>query len=49
MIVIRQPAGKGDAFFVTMVALKMPPTPEEIDKIFADHEMKVVGPPVKID
>ena len=49
MIVTFQPAGKLEEFFVTMAALKTPPTPEEIAKIFADHEMNVVGPPVKID
>lgn len=49
MTVIVQPAGKLEAFFVTMSALEKVPTPEEIAKIFADNEMQVVGPPLKID
>ena len=48
MIVTLQPAGKLEEFFVTMAALKQDPTPAEIAKIFADHEMQVVGPPVKV-
>jgi hypothetical protein len=35
-------------FFVTMAALDHEPTPAEIAKIFADNEMEVVGPPLKI-
>jgi quercetin dioxygenase-like cupin family protein len=49
MMVTLQPAGKLEEFFVAMAALKTTPTPEEVAKIFAAHEMKVVGPPVKID
>jgi quercetin dioxygenase-like cupin family protein len=49
MTVIVQPAGKLEAFFVTMSALEKVPTPEEVAKIFADNEMQVVGPPLKID
>lgn len=49
MTVIMQPAGKLENFFVTMSALDHEPTPAEIAKIFADNEMKVVGPPLKIN
>lgn len=49
MTVILQPAGKLEEFFVTMAALKREPSPEEIARIFADHDMKVVGPPLKVD
>ena len=49
MSVILQPAGKLEEFFVTMAALKKEPTKELIDKIFADHEMSVVGPPLVVD
>ncbi|MBC6605442.1 cupin domain-containing protein [Hymenobacter sp. BT188] len=48
MTVTFQPAGKLEEFFVTLAALKTEPTPQEIAKIFAANEMKVVGPPLKI-
>lgn len=49
MTVILQPAGKLEEFFVTMSTLEKEPTPKEIAQIFADHEMQVVGPPLKIE
>ena len=49
MTVILQPAGKLEDFFVTMAALKKEPTPKEIAQIFMDNDMKIVGPPLKID
>ena len=49
MNVIVQPAGKLENFFVTMAALTHEPSQEEIARIFADNDMKVVGPPLKID
>jgi quercetin dioxygenase-like cupin family protein len=49
MNVIVQPAGKLEAFFVTMAALKAEPTKDEIAKIFLDNEMEVVGPPFIVD
>ena len=48
MIVTFQPAGKIEDFFVTMAALKSEPTAKEIDKIFSDNEMQIVGPPLNI-
>ena len=48
-LVLLQPAGKLEEFFLTMAGLKKPPTPEELAKHFADNEMKVVGPPMKLD
>jgi quercetin dioxygenase-like cupin family protein len=48
MTVTFQPAGKMEEFFVTMAGLKKEPTQEEIARIFADNEMQVVGPPLKI-
>lgn len=48
MTVLLQPAGKLENFFVTMAALDHEPAPEEIKKIFADNDMQVVGPPLKI-
>ncbi|WP_461091767.1 cupin domain-containing protein [Spirosoma gilvum] len=49
MTVILQPAGKLEEFFVVMSSLTKEPTPQEIAKIFADHDMQVVGPPLKVD
>lgn len=49
MIVIMQPAGKLENFFVTMAVLDHEPGQEEIAKIFSDNEMQIVGPPFKID
>jgi len=49
MTVILQPAGKLEDFFVTMAGLDHEPTQEEIKTIFADNDMQVVGPPLKIE
>lgn len=49
MTVIMQPAGKLENFFVTMAALDHQPSQQEIAKIFADNDMQVVGPPLKVD
>ncbi len=49
MTVIMQPAGKLENFFVTVAALEHEPTPKEMEKIFADNEMQIVGPPLKIN
>ncbi len=42
------PAGKMESFFKTTAAWKSPPTPAEIARVFEDHDMKVVGPPLKV-
>ena len=49
MTVTMQPAGKLENFFVTMAALDHEPSAAQIAKIFADNEMQVVGPPLKIN
>ncbi|ETZ20965.1 cupin domain-containing protein [Pedobacter sp. V48] len=49
MTVIFQPAGKMENFFVTLAGLDHTPDPEELISIFADHEMKVVGPPLQLE
>jgi quercetin dioxygenase-like cupin family protein len=49
MIVSYLPAGKMEAFFAATDKWTSPPTKEEIAKVFADHDMQVVGPPLKID
>ena len=43
------PAGKMEDFFITTDLWTSPPTSEEIVKVFADHDMKVVGPPLEAD
>jgi quercetin dioxygenase-like cupin family protein len=49
MTVLFQPAGKMEDFFLTMAALDHEPTKAEIAQIFADNEMEVVGPALKIE
>jgi len=49
MTVILQPAGKLENFFVTVAALNHEPTTVEMQTIFADNDMQVVGPPLKLD
>jgi len=49
MIVSYLPAGKMEAFFRVTDKWTSPPTKEEIVKVFADHDMKVVGAPLKAD
>lgn len=49
MSVVLQPAGKLENFFITMAALASPPSKGELEKIFADNEMQVVGPTLKIE
>ena len=48
MMVILQPAGKLEDFFVTMSGLDHEPSKEEVAAVFAANEMKVVGPPLEI-
>ena len=47
MIVSYLPAGKMEAFFKVTGGWASPPSKEEVAKVFAKHEMKVVGPPLK--
>ena len=49
MIVSYLPAGKMEAFFKVTDKWTAPPEKEEIAKVFADHDMQVVGPPLKIE
>ena len=48
MIVSYLPAGKMESFFAVTDKWTSPPSKEEIAKVFADHEMNVVGPPLKL-
>lgn len=49
LIVTYQPAGKMEEFFKKTDLWTSPPTDEEIAKVFEEHDMKVVGPPLKAD
>ncbi|CCG98193.1 Cupin 2 conserved barrel domain protein [Fibrella aestuarina BUZ 2] len=49
MLVMLQPAGKLETFFVTMAGLDHEPSKEEVAKVFAANEMQVVGPPLKAE
>jgi uncharacterized RmlC-like cupin family protein len=49
MTVIFQPAGKMESFFVTVAALDHEPTPKEMANIFEQNEMRIVGPPLKLE
>lgn len=48
MIYLLQPAGKMEEFFTLMNRMKEPPSPQEMDRIHAEHDMKVVGPPLTL-
>jgi len=43
------PAGKMESFFKATAAWTTPPTAEEVANLFLEHDMKVVGPPLKVD
>jgi quercetin dioxygenase-like cupin family protein len=47
VLVSYMPAGKMEDFFRTTDAWTSPPSSEEIDKAFEDHDMKIVGPGLK--
>ncbi len=49
LTVILQPAGKLEDFFITVAGLTHEPTADEMKQIFADNEMEVVGPTLKIE
>ncbi len=44
-----QPAGSLEAFFLEGCEMTGLPTPEQADRMFADHGMKVMGPPLDVD
>jgi hypothetical protein len=47
MIVSYLPAGKMETFFKVTDKWTSPPSKEKIAEVFADHDMKVVGPPLQ--
>ncbi len=48
MIVSYLPAGKMESFFKVTSEWTAPPKKEEVAKVFAEHDMKVVGPPLNL-
>lgn len=49
MIVSYFPAGKMEAFFETTDQWTSPPSKDEMTKVMKDHDMTVVGPPLKAE
>ena len=49
MIIIIPPGCKMESFFKVTNEWTSSPTKEEIEKAFAEHDMKVVGPPLTIE
>lgn len=49
MIVSYLPAGKMENFFAVTDNWTSAPTKEEVARVFADHDMEVVGPTLKVD
>ena len=49
IIVSYLPSGKMEDFFKVTDSWTSPPTNEEVVKVFEEHDMKVVGPPLKIE
>lgn len=49
VIVSYMPAGKMEEFFAVTDKWGSTPSKEEIAKVFAEHDMKVVGPPLQIE
>ena len=48
LITVFQPAGKMEDFFNKLNALTGPPVPDVFVKLFEEHDMKIVGPPLKV-
>ena len=49
VVVSYLPAGKMEAFFKVTDAWTSPPTGEEIARVFLEHDMRVVGPPLEVE
>jgi quercetin dioxygenase-like cupin family protein len=49
MVLSFQPSGKMEEFFKKTSLWTRPPTKEEIVQVFEEHDMKVAGPPLKVD
>ena len=49
MVFFLQPGGKMEDYFRKLGTLTAQPSPQEGAKLFTDHDMQVVGPPLTID
>lgn len=49
MTVTFQPAGKIEEFFLAVSELETEPTKDEMAKMFLDHDMEIVGPPLNVE
>jgi len=49
LMTLVSPAGTFETFIRDTARLPNLPTPEEVEKAFAAHGMKVVGPPLRVD
>ena len=49
MLTVASPAGTFETFMEDTTRHATLPTPDEIEKAFAAHDMTVVGPPLKLD
>lgn len=47
MLFFFQPSGKMEDFFRALGKMQGPPAPEQGAKLFEDHDMKIVGPPLQ--
>jgi len=43
-----QPAGKMENFFKKIASITTPPKQQGMAKIFEEHDMKLVGPPLRL-
>ncbi len=48
MMVVFQPAGRMEAYFEELGKIKSAPTDDALKKMFSDHGMDVVGPPLTV-
>lgn len=48
VLIAYQPAGDMEAFFLEISRLAGTPSPNEVQRVFRDHGMEVVGPPLKV-
>ncbi len=49
MMVLFQPAGKMESFFIKLAAMDHEPSKAALSQLFADNEMKIVGPILKVN
>ena len=47
MLITYQPAGDMEAFFLKIGGLAGTPSASDVQQVFSDHGMEIVGPPLK--